>query len=210
MKNLIVIILLFSFASEIHAQLGVKIGTNIAKLNFAEDEDYIEIKSLIGLNIGALYEMQLSEKFSLQGELQFIQKGSRAEDIDFDEKYSIRFNYIDLAVMSKYYLTNIGESTRLYLSATPYLGYAINGKYEEEYDNRTFSESIDFKEDGISRFDFGIGLGIGLNRNNWFLDVRYNIGLQNLDNYEDDFDDYYDYDYSFYHRGILIGIGYQF
>lgn len=84
MKNLIVIILLFSFASEIHAQLGVKIGTNIAKLNFAEDEDYIEIKSLIGLNIGALYEMQLSEKFSLQGELQFIQKGSRAEDIDFD------------------------------------------------------------------------------------------------------------------------------
>ena len=112
--------------------------------------------------------------------------------------------------MSKYYLGNIGESTRLYLSATPYIGYAINGKFEEEYDGRTYSESIDFKEDEISRFDFGIGLGLGLNWNNWFLDVRYNIGLQDLDDYEDDYDDYYDYDFSVYHRGILIGIGYQF
>ena len=210
MKNLIIIILLFSFANEIHAQMGFRIGTNIATLNFAEEDEYLEIKSLIGLNIGALYEMQLSEKFSLQGELHFIQKGTRAEEIDYDEKFWIRFNYIDLAIMSKYYLANIGESTRLYLSATPYLGYAINGKYGEEYDGKTYSESINFKEDEIRRFDFGIGLGLGLNWNNWFLDIRYNIGLQDLDDYEEDFDDYYDYDFSVYHRGILIGIGYQF
>lgn len=209
MKKLILLIVAISFLSEAHAQLGVRMGTNIATFHYPEEPFYLEIKSIIGFNIGALYEKQLSDNFSLQGELHFIQKGAKEEDPDFDEEYWLRLNYIDFAIMSKYYLINIEESMRLYLGVTPYLGYALSAKIGEEYEGRTFTNSINFEEENVKRLDFGIGFGLGLTRNNWFLDVRYNIGFQDLDE-SGEFDFFPLFGQSVYNRGILIGIGYHF
>jgi len=210
MKYFTTFLLILFCSSQAYAQLGVRAGINLAKLNFQEDFDYVDLKPIVGLNLGALYEIQLSDKFSLQPEIHFIQKGLKIVDQEYDETITILFNSLDFALMSKFNFLNLGESTKAYVAATPYVGYSLSGTFKEEYDGMSYTEDIDFDDDEIRRFDFGIGLGIGLSWNRFFVDARYNFGLLNIDNYEDE-DEYYDeYDFRVYHRGILIGVGYRF
>jgi len=82
--------------------------------------------SKVGLFVGGFGNFYISEKSSIQMELEYIQKGSRkvpdSTDITF---YLLRINYIEIPLLYKYDLTK-----KITFEAGPSIGYLIS-KYEE-------------------------------------------------------------------------------
>ncbi len=75
---------LIIFAASIQAQslnFGVRAGINSATVNI-EDESGLSIEpdSRIGIDIGLLIEIGISEDFSIQPEIHYLQKGFQLEN----------------------------------------------------------------------------------------------------------------------------------
>jgi hypothetical protein len=73
------------------------------------------------------------------------------------------------------------------LHAGPYVAYGIGGKVtgtgRTNVDGTDISVAIEqdvFGEDGIKRFDFGIGLGVGVEFGRFGVGLGYDLGLANL------------------------------
>ena len=196
------LVLLFAMTANLaYSQIGVRAGVNIATQSVDEGDDP---GSIIGLNLGLLYELVLTDNLSIQPEIHFIQKGSK-EDFDGffgSGELSLRLNYLELAVMGKLNILDIGDHGGLYLGVTPYLGYGLSGESKFEINGDSETEDVDFDDDEINRMDYGVGFGVGASYGRLFLDVRYNLGLSNFDDSALDID--------IKNRGILIGLGYKF
>ncbi|MEN0006281.1 MAG: porin family protein [Bacteroidota bacterium] len=193
--------------------IGPKAGINIATLNGFPlgDDDDVDLRYATFLNIGAVAEIPLKDRLFIQPEISFIQKGllAESEDSSFDDKAVLRLNYLDINALVKY--KYLGETVGGYLGIGPYVGYAMSGivKSEVNVGGTTVETETDLElgedESGFNRFDFGFTFGGGLvvpieNLPEFFLDVRYLLGITNLN--DDDTDDA---DVS--NRGIGITVG---
>ncbi len=202
--------------------LGLKGGVNLAKDHF-DDDDIREMTEFMPVMYFAVpVELEISEFFALQAEPGFIQKGVkifnettieyepgmfRTMDMDLRNK----FNFLNLPVLAK---AKFGpENLKLFALAGPEIAYAMNGKTKIEMTvtNGTVeeieeTEDIDFDEDGLDRWDYGLILGAGLEAKlgpGWItLDGRYNLGLNNFNAEEDA-------DVKMYHRGIGVLVGFK-
>jgi hypothetical protein len=182
-----------------------KIGITLAKVSGDQIED---IESKIGLTVGAAYDFKITGNFSIQPELNFIQKGFRQ---DFDEsfgseEYSVKsrytVNYIEIPVMAKVFFGK--ESMKFFLAAGPSLAIGIGGKFKSEIDFSSsdfnfdetftgkvkFGDSQDSDEETIyldNRIDLGLQFGGGvLIANKVMIDLRYGYGLSSLIDGQDD------------------------
>ncbi len=195
MKALRVLFFVMAFgltATVGYSQVGLRVGVNLANQKSELLGEKIETDGIIGLNAALVYNAQISDMFSIQPELHYIQKGFSIKDLD--SKFVI--NYAELAVALKVKLVNIGEKGGVYVAATPYAGYALNAKgYIGDE-----SEKYEFDDDD-NRIDYGVGLGAGVQFGGLFLDARYNLGLANLSKIEGT---------SNKNVGILVAVGYMF
>ncbi len=86
----------------------------------------------------------------------------------------------------------------------PVVGILLSAK--EQFNGE--SSSID---DEMKTFNFGLSLGGGVSVNQLHFDIRYEIGLANIFDFEDDdIDDFFDLDFSVKTSGLLLTIGYSF
>ena len=121
---------------------------------------------------GFTYKLDLPLGFSLQPSLIYNAKGAKMKGQDFN----IRMSYLELPVSLQW-----GPDLlvfRPFLDVTPYIGYAIGNRMsaagvEEEGRN---------KWAGLNRFEYGIGLGIGLEIWRFQVIGRYNWNLGPLSN----------------------------
>lgn len=188
-----------------YSQIGVRAGVNIASQDH-DPEIFDTPSSIIGLNLGVVYELGVSDLLTIQPELHFIQKGSKYEyDFGTSVESELKLNYLELAIMARLDLLEFGDDAGLYVGVTPTLGYALSGttKTTESVGGMSteVEEDVDFDDDGFERLDYGIGLGAGVNFGNIFIDVRYNLGLANITNVDD---------FTINNKGILVGVGYRF
>ncbi len=131
---------------------GGKLGVNIANMEFSEDGLTIEPDSKMGLNIAAILNVGLTDAFSVQPEVNFIQKGYTLDFELFDETVESDFiiNYLEVPVLGKY---SFGTDQLMgFVEAGPTVGFAMSAKTVTDGD----SEDIDFDEDGLKRLDFGL------------------------------------------------------
>jgi hypothetical protein len=196
------------FTTNLSAQLSVggRIGLNLATVNIEQDGLSIKPDSKAGLQIAGLLDIGVSENFSIQPELTFIQKGYKFE-FDFlgtksEDKFII--NYLEVPVHAKYGFG--GEKIKAFVMGGPSLGFALGGKLESCVDGTCESEDIEFSDDdGFNRFELGLSLGAGIGLNvgpgEVFLDVRYLLGLSRI--MEDDSDG------TTKNQGVAIGLGYM-
>ena len=70
------------------------------------------------------------------------------------------------------------------LQAGPYVGIALSGNTKAKADGKKATEKIEFGSGSgeMSRLDFGLGFGAGLQFGNFQVGVGYNLGLANLSN----------------------------
>ena len=136
--------------------------------------------SKIGLAAGTFYNVQPSDKISIQTELLYVVKGFKAEDLGIEVK--TKLEYIEFPFLIKWMFPTDGNvKPNLFLGAAP----AINISAKTEIAIGNSKVEVDIK-DFIKGFDFGLVFGGGFDFavSNSFItiDVRYTLGLTSVDN----------------------------
>jgi hypothetical protein len=159
---------------------------------------FTEYKNGDGFEISVPIRCQVTPWFSLQAEIQYIQKNyiwSRTEQ--YSRIYTETTNsFIDFPLMAQFFFG--GPRLRGFLNAGGYIGFWAAGQRngtEREYtvyafdiDNSSFyydfDEEYEFNKERDNRFDAGLLLGIGLQYELKpcviFIEGRFNYGLTDL------------------------------
>lgn len=202
MKKILFIAAAICFTNVSYAQIIPKAGVTLSRLHVDEDEG---MKSKLGFTLGIGYNKSINDLFSVQPELNFIQKGlkgefsesSNGESLTLEETYTL--NYFELPVLVK---VTFGDGTKFFLNAGPSVGIGLGGKYKFKgtytFQGITESEEIDGKikfgdasenEEEVyfdNRLDFGVQVGGGaIIAGKIMIDIRYGLGLSNLMDGED-------------------------
>ncbi|WP_459209625.1 porin family protein [Aquimarina rhabdastrellae] len=161
------------------SKYGMRIGVNASSIdsdNLTGDLD----ENRYGLVVGFLAEYNLSDKWSLQPELQYSAQGNKEKNL--------RTNYLQLPIILKYNVTNTFN-----VHAGPQVGLKI-WEWEDKLD--AFDNST---------FDFAGVVGVGVDVfENFFVDLRYALGLTNV--FENDMPSL---DIDGQSRNIQLSIGYK-
>ncbi len=169
-------------AAETTFDLGVKGGLSMAKVKFSDAEE--PFSSLNKPVFGVFFSLNLNTFFSIQPEVYLLKTGGYIE-MDKGEiyRYELAFDYIHVPVLAKIKLIREG-SMRPILFAGPAFGfltkamekYYIDGVLDEEQDVKEY-----LKSSNISVV-FGGGVEFVLDKILLVLDVRYDLGLANINN----------------------------
>jgi hypothetical protein len=164
MKKILLILIAFMFIGNIHAQLrfGIKAGINFSEFNSREQ---------ILQTDGAAWQVGLASQFKIpliglgvQPELLYsVYKGKDNSIRYFSVPINLRWQPLPIPLIKPIIL------------AGPYFGYALDFKGFNNFRNN------------IKRFDWGIGLGAGVEIWKLQIEGRYNWGLQNLSEKKNDF-----------------------
>lgn len=171
-----VMLLSVSAVSFAQAQFGLKAGVNIAN---ATGDDVEDADSRLAPFFGAFVNLGLGEKLAFQPELLYSMQGAKTSwsedgmDVDVTEK----LNYLNIPLMLKY---NVGGG--LNLQAGPQLGLLLSAESEWEMGGESDTED---SKDAYKGMDFGFNIGAGYDFGPLGVDLRYNLGLSNIADYED-------------------------
>lgn len=153
-----------SYATSI-VKVGVKGGINFISMSRFE-VGYISesVSSYTGFNAGVAFSFDLPVRgMTIQPELNYVSKGAMFRG---DENIRFRTDYIELPVNIQAGLDLI--LLRPFIMVSPYIGYAVyNAPGFVEWNN-------------INRFEYGIGIGGGIDFWRIQLQVKYNWNIGSL------------------------------
>lgn len=181
MKRLLAFVAaLFMLIPLVSAQsgFGIKGGMNFNTMSDMKPTDggLINVKARTGYHFGVMYKAKLPLGFALQPELLYINKNSRMEFGEQNSKdylsQDAKLHYLQLPVGVQWGIDLV--LFRPYLQFTPYIGYAISkgGIYNK------------VSWDDLNRFEYGFGLGAGIEVWKIQLSGRYSWDLGKVSNFE--------------------------
>lgn len=165
-------------------RFGVKGGVNLATLHLTQDdfpEGMAPNTNLKTSGFGGLFvNVPLSSNFRLQPEVVFSSQGSKLKGGALaDDNYEIDAQYINVPVMFQYQ-TNGG----FIVEAGPQIGVLVKAEMDGPDDSGAGDMDI---KDNMKTTDFSVAGGIGyLSRIGLGINARYNAGLSNVLNSDDD------------------------
>lgn len=224
-KGLIfVLFALVSIVSYSQISWNAKVGMNMSNFTGMEEST---VK--IGYNIGVGMEYQLTDMWSIQPSLLFTTKGAKEDfsEEGYKDEYTYNPLYLELPIMAAARFA-VADNMNLVVSAGPYLAFGIGGKvtneWSESYGGKTesgedkydiFKDAKDEDGDLISKaankFDFGLGVGVALEINKFFVSLNGAFGLTKIQDVPE-----YDKDgdvigkKSAKNMNFSIGVGYKF
>ena len=178
-------------ASYAQAQIifGARAGLNLTNLYQKDESGNMKgLDWIPGFQIGVVADYPLLEDLSIQPGILFATQGAKSETSLGTYKVKATFNlhYIQVPINLQY--KHALDNMTLLLQAGPYLGYGIGGKLKADASqgSTTVSESKNIKfgsgdDADFKAFDFGLGLGAGLQIGNIQAVLGYNLGLVKLD-----------------------------
>jgi opacity protein-like surface antigen len=217
MKKIVLIGALVVAFQITYAQITLipKAGLTSSTVKTKVDEEGIEIevadtKIKLGFTVGVGLNIPITKAFSLQPELNFIQKGFSSE-WDSDEegivigtlasKSKLTLNYLELPLLAKYTFNISKSSTQFFVEAGPSLALGVGGKakidnvisdgnnstkisgeYKVKFGSDELFDIREAKEYPVeNRTDVGLQLGAGtVFSNRIMIDLRYTFGMTNL------------------------------
>lgn len=181
MKRLLAFVAaLFMLIPLVSAQsgFGIKGGMNFNTMSDMKPTEggLINVKARTGYHFGVMYKAKLPLGFALQPELLYINKNSRMEFGEHNSKdylsQDARLHYFQLPVGVQWGIDLV--LFRPYLQFTPYIGYAISKG--GIYDNVSW--------DNLNRFEYGFGLGAGIEVWKIQLSGRYSWDLGKVSDFK--------------------------
>jgi hypothetical protein len=177
------------------AQMSIipKVGVTFSGIAF--DEDIEEQTTKTGLVLGAGLNLPVVEDFfSVQPELLYTQKGVAYEGEEpflGKVKVGLTINYLEIPVLAK--ISFGGDDFKAYVNAGPSIGFGLGGKSKIEASGETEENDLTFGSDDDDSFSnrldlgaqFGGGIGFKVGPGSLLLDLRYGLGLSNLNKAED-------------------------
>ena len=156
-------------------KFGLKAGANITKVDGRSFKDEFRY----GYHAGGFVEIGLGGKLSIQPEVLFNQYQTRVDSsfknvyenaLNFSDNRDIKLNYLSVPVLLNYKLANI-----LSLQAGPQFGILID-------QGKTL---LNNGKDAFSKGDFSVVAGAQINISKIRLSGRYVVGLNNLNDIDD-------------------------
>ena len=137
-------------------------------------------------HVGVTYQLKLPLGFSVQPSLMYHVKGAKLSNVipgaDFTNTSDLTIGYLELPVSLQW-----GPDLlvfRPFLDVTPYIGYALNNQLSGAgLSSQTNSWT------GLNRFEYGLGVGIGLELWRFQVIGRYNWSFGSLADAAEDMQD---------------------
>jgi len=178
-KYFIILILLFSSAIMFgQFTVGPKIGYNASKLSTSLDTVSSNFKS--GFQIGAF--VRIGKKFYFQPEVYYTTQGGVFESNNTDWEQKVSIGSLDVPILVGFKLIK-AKVVDLRILAGPLASFVVNKSVKDAGGVTGPIENAD-----INSVNWGIQVGAGLDVLFMTLDVRYQIGLNNLIKTIDDVD----------------------
>jgi Outer membrane protein beta-barrel domain len=195
MKKIITILLFLGlFPSTIFCQnpnvkIGLRAGMTVATYKSDLSNTLItSMENRVFATLGIPIEINFSNRYALQIECNFNQKGYKANagftgnQIFFLSEKKLVVNWLDLPILFKVKFQK-PNSAQFGLFLGPSISYAVNGKYDysavSSLGNTINSGSTTFPLtfDNHARYDVSLNGGGEINYKNFFLDLRYQLGF---------------------------------
>jgi hypothetical protein len=174
MKNKFLIILFTFLAITSFAQIGVKGGINLS--NIAADRELIDEKQTkVGWQVGFMAKMKANEWLALQPELILIQKGADYSYISSD--IEAKMLYVEVPIMAVF--NPLGGPLNIHIG--PQFSFLADVEYEYRNDILGTEGVTDDDRNNYETFDFGMGIGAGLNLGNALIEIRYTQGFMDVE-----------------------------
>jgi hypothetical protein len=184
-------------ATSLYSQVKflAKAGVSWSSVTFNEDinEQYagdFDYGTKAGFIIGFGTEIPLGgDKFSLQPELLFHQKGytSKYADTELQDSYKTTLNYLEVPVLAR---ANFGK---FYATTGPYVGFGVGGNYKgtNTYQGITTEwegkvkfgaepDNYNGSDQYVNAVDFGFQFGAGMELGLVVVDLRFGLGLTDI------------------------------
>jgi hypothetical protein len=154
---------------------GTSHGVSLSKINFYPA---VVQKQLMGY-YGGVAANYISEKhFGLQAELNYSQRGWKEQDETTGLTFQRRLNYIELPVLTHFYL---GNKFRWMLNLGPKIGYMISESSKNAVESSSHEE---YTMSVANKFDYGICAGSGFEllagSTTYTLEARYSFSLSDI------------------------------
>lgn len=173
MKRLALILIAgISFATaQAQFQFGAKGGANFANISDAWGNSS---RTQFNFNLGFFFKLPVARHVAIQPELYYSGEGDKY--IDAGITGTDHLNYINLPILLK-----LTGRTGLYFETGPQFGFLVGA-------NTTYQGvSQDIKSDIASgNFAWVFGMGFKIPLSPVGIDLRYNAGLSNINNYQGD------------------------
>ena len=171
------------FAQDDAMQFGVKVGLNLANVSFDPKPEGVSFDAVTKFGAGGIMLYPLSEVLDLQVEAMYLLKGSKSTIEGFDDDFEFNLAYLSVPVMGRY---NLGSGdTSPYIVVGPEFGFLLSAK------SKFGDEEEDVKDD-FKSLDLGLNIGAGVSMNMgatpMFVEVRYSLGLSDINDIPDDSD----------------------
>ncbi|MFN7116369.1 MAG: porin family protein, partial [Saprospiraceae bacterium] len=158
---------------------------NVSQDAFESGVDEFEERSTIGFTAGIFTELPLGDAFSIAPELLWVQKGGKTEFTNVlgaETERNTRYNYIEVPILAKVKAGNTdGTGVGLFFYGGPFISYALNGNIRTEIGETETETDINFDDtDNTRRVDWGAAFGLGVGIGPMMLDLRYDLGINNL------------------------------
>jgi Outer membrane protein beta-barrel domain len=184
-------------ATQAQAKFGAHAGINAAsqtnKYKSGTQTTTQNFKSKVGITIGAVAEISITDAVVFRPELNFTQKGGKFKEttsgVTVDA--SLSTNYLELPLNVIYKFEAGGGN--VFVGAGPSLGFGLSGKskYKQSGSGITFEDNTSVKFDGkanatdndthLKALDFGANFLAGYQMsNNIFFKASYSLGLSNI------------------------------
>jgi len=201
--NLILLISMWIFnisAQNLPLTWSVKAGINLSNSSI-DVESGLDKKAKVGFQLGVGVDYVLVDAFCLQSGLYFTTKGSKIEEKIDGIKGTVTFNqlYLQLPIMGAYKMT-VAPDVRLVFSFGPHLAYGIGGKTKIKVAGIGEEKDDTFGDEGLKRFDFGLGAGVGAEFDRILVGLNYELGLVDISRGSADYKN----------RNASLTVGYRF
>jgi hypothetical protein len=190
--------------------LGLKAGIDLSSLSNVDVEDPAKMVQKLGFQGGLVAKAGFNPYLALQMELLFAQKGMKltVTESGITAKVWTNINYLEIPLLLKASIPL--DPVFIYANVGPSLGIGLSAKLATDPD-LGLNQTIKFEENGFQRLDFGVvfggGVGVKLGNGELFLDLRYTLGISDVNNVSDATKEKSDYE-SNSNRNIGIAIGY--
>lgn len=161
------------------------------------DGDTYEGFNKPGLIAGIYVNRKVSDLFSMQFEMSFIQKGSRKPVDEFNNSYYLmRLSYLEVPLLIQWH-----ASKSIGIFAGPSFGVLLNS-YEE-------TEAGEYKGPDFEKYEVAARMGLSYKLSDqWYVDGRYSISLTTIRPSPAGYTPFMEKGQ--YNRLIEIGFSYQF
>ncbi|UOB18027.1 porin family protein [Abyssalbus ytuae] len=176
-------LLFFNVYSQFMALPGIKAGGNYSNLMGDSRET-----GKFGFHVGAIAEIQITGNMFFQAEVLYSLQGAKydivEETLEYDRKVDL--HYLNVPLMAKIYLN--GYDDGWFFEVGPQVGFLVFAK--ETVDGTLNGEPI-YEEAKVTDFysatDLYGSFGVGYKPfdSDFFISARYNLGLTDVDEYED-------------------------